>query len=143
MAEAFANAYGSDVLEAQSAGFVPAGRVSRSAQKLLLEKGIPLPDATPRAFTQRELDSFDVIVNLCEYGLPKTSSKVVKSLIPDPVYLQADEQREVRDSIEKIVLTLVLQLRSAREWTLPSTPTTHLSAHRDPDPKMAHTQIRG
>lgn len=142
MAEAFANAYGPDVLEADSAGFVPAGRVSRTAQKLLLEKGLTLRDAPPRAFTPRELEEYDLIVNLCEFGLPKTATRVVKSLLPDPVYLEVDQQRAVCDAIETLVRTLILQLRSAREWGVSITPKAHSQVHTGPAPRTAHIQIR-
>ena len=47
MAEAFANAYGSDVLDASSAGLVPATRSSRTTRQVMSEKRIAI-DARER-----------------------------------------------------------------------------------------------
>jgi protein-tyrosine-phosphatase len=115
MAETFANAYGSDLLEAESAGFRPAKTASHTAQRLMSERGLTMPDTTPRRFRPAELDGYDLIVNLCEYGLPKTSVPVLKIGMTDPVGRPEQERREIRDEIETIVLTMLAQFRQARE----------------------------
>ena len=48
MAETFANAYGRDILEAGSAGFMPAKTISHTARRLMSEKGLAIPIAAPR-----------------------------------------------------------------------------------------------
>jgi arsenate reductase len=125
MAETFAHAYGSDILEAESAGFIPARTVSHTARRLMTEKGLAMPEAPPRRWIQSELDSYDLIVNLCEYGLPKTSVPVVKILLPDPVGRPEEERREIRDEIEIIVQTMLAQFRQARDewpWNISAEP---------------------
>lgn len=125
MAETFANAYGSDVVEAGSAGFAPARQVSHTARRLMFEKGVPMADAPPRRWSQTELDSWDLIVNLCEFGLPKTSVPVVKIPLADPVGKPEEERREVRDRIEILVQVMLAQFRQAREeWPWNSELTT-------------------
>src|ERR1035438_6814768 len=99
MAETFANGYGSDILEAASAGFVTARRVSLTARRLMSEKNLTMPDAAPRRWSQAELESCDLIVNMCEFGLPKTSVPVSKVPFPDPVGKPEEERREIRDRI--------------------------------------------
>jgi arsenate reductase len=125
MAETFAHAYGSDILEADSAGFIPARTVSHTARRLMTEKGLTMPDGPPRRWIQSELDGYDLIVNLCEYGLPKTSVPVVKILLPDPVGRPEEERREIRDEIEIIVQTMLAQFRQARDewpWNISAEP---------------------
>ena len=118
MAETFANAYGGDILEASSAGiFTPAKTISHTAGRLMSEKGLAMPETPPRAWRAAELDDYDLIVNLCEYGLPKTSIPVVKVGLPDPVGKPEKERREIRDEIECLVLTMLARFRQTRrEW---------------------------
>jgi protein-tyrosine-phosphatase len=77
VAEGFARAYGGDVLEAQSAGIQPASRVSRRASKVMEEKGISLAGFAPKPISSMSLGDFDVIVNLSEYSLPDTTTRVL------------------------------------------------------------------
>jgi arsenate reductase len=125
MAETFAAFYGGDVLEAESAGFTPGKTGSHTARRLMAEKGLTMPDAPPRRWTQGELESYDLIVNLCEYGLPKTSVPVLKVWMPDPVGRPEQDRRDIRDEIQQVVLTMVAQFRQAREewpWNLSLAP---------------------
>jgi arsenate reductase len=117
MAETFANAYGSDIVEAHSAGFMPAKQPSLGARRLMLEKGLDMAESEPRRWNQNDLDTCDLIINMCEYGLPKTSAPVVKTPFPDPVGRAEDERREIRDQIEILVQVMLAQFRQARdEW---------------------------
>jgi protein-tyrosine-phosphatase len=89
-AEAFAKAYGNDVIEAASAtGDLPSF----------------------------DLSAFDLIVNLSEYGVPATDTMVLKLPLPDLVMQAEDAHREVRDKIEAFVRFLVDHFRVAREWS--------------------------
>jgi arsenate reductase len=131
MAETFANAYGSDILEANSAGFMPAKQPSLTARRLMLEKGLDIPESAPRRWHQNDLETSDLIINMCEYGLPKTSAPVVKTPFPDPVGRAEDERREIRDQIEILVQVLLAQFRQARDewpWNLQFQPEEQTTA---------------
>jgi len=116
MAEAFARAYGSDVLEASSAGISPALRLSRRTRAVIEETGIPLTEyQAPKHIRSFDLREFDLIVNLSEYGVPKTPTPVLRIPIRDPMGRETDTHREVRDQVEAFVRFLVEQFRNARQ----------------------------
>lgn len=115
MAEAFAQARGSGLIEASSAGLAPGRHYSRTTRRLMGEKGIAISDVQPKKVVVSELASYDLIVNLCEYGLPKTSVRILKAVFPDPVRRGPQEQREIRDSIGLFVDQLVAEFREARQ----------------------------
>ena len=114
MAEAFANAYAPDLIEAESAGLIPARRCSRTAQRLMREKGLELAPTLPRKFVVAEAQHYDLIVNLCDYGLPKVPCRSLKVALPDPSGKDEILQRAIRDHVEKLVEILILQFRQAR-----------------------------
>jgi arsenate reductase len=88
MAEAFARAYGSDVIIPASAGFTPASRVA--------------PD-TIRAMAAKNMADFPVPEDLC---------RDVRSWdVADPVYMNFEDHCIVRDEIERLVMLLILELR--------------------------------
>jgi len=113
MAEAFARTYGGDVLEAYSAGIAPAARVSRITRGVMVEKNIDLESHKPKAISHYDLNQFDLIVNLSDYALPKTQTRVVQCPVRDPMGRGEEFHREVRDRIEWIVKNLVTQFREA------------------------------
>jgi arsenate reductase (thioredoxin) len=114
MAEAFANAYGSDVLDADSAGIRPASRISRTTQKLMLEKQIEISGKEPRKVDVLDLIGVDLIVNLSGYAIPPASAQVISIPVRDPVGKNEQMHREIRDQIEQAVRSLITQLRLAR-----------------------------
>jgi arsenate reductase len=117
MAEAFANAYGNDVIEAHSAGIQPASRVSSRTRAVMAEKRIPIGrDQAPKAVSTFDMSSFDLIINLSEYGVPKTDTRVLKLPVPDPIGHEDEMHREARDKIEAFVRFLVEHFRAAKEW---------------------------
>ena len=116
MAEGFAQAYGGDVLEAQSAGIQPASRISRRASKVMEEKGISLTGFQPKSISSMDLSNFDVIVNLSEYSLPDTTTQVLKRALHDPMTGDEDAFRDVREDVEQVVRFLIEQFRLARQW---------------------------
>ena len=120
MAEAFARTYGGDVLEAYSAGIAPAARVSRVTRHVMGERSIALEGHKPKPINQYDLNSFDLIINLSDYALPKTQTRVVQCPVRDPMGRGEEFHREVRDRIEWIVKNLVTQFREAdrREETV-------------------------
>lgn len=114
MAEAFANAYGSDVLDTSSAGLVPASRLSRTMCQVMAEKQITIETRQPRRLNALDLIGFDLVINLCEYALPNTSAEVIKVAIADPSGHEERRYREVRDRLEEVVESLIAQFRTAR-----------------------------
>ena len=118
MAEAFARAYGSDVLIAASAGLTPASGVAGDTSRAMAEKGINLRDHFPKSLRHLGRAQFDLVINMSGYDLPDNVGMSVRTWdVPDPVFLKFSEHCEVRDAIEKLVMMLVLELR--REQNTP------------------------
>jgi arsenate reductase len=117
VAETLARMYGADVIEAASAGIQPASRISRRTRAAMDHRKTPiLDDQAPKNITAFDLESFDLIVNLSEYALPKTETPVVKYHVPDPMGQPQELHREICDRIEELVRFLAEHFRSAREW---------------------------
>ena len=112
MAEAFARAYGSDVLIAASAGLTPAMDVAPDTMRAMSEKGLDLRDHFPKGLRQLERTAFDLVINMSGFDLPKSVGAVTRTWdVPDPICLDYDEHCEVRDAIERLVTNLILELR--------------------------------
>jgi arsenate reductase len=113
MAEAFARAYGQDVLIAASAGLHPAMRVAPDTMKAMQEKDMDLRDHFPKSIRQLGPKArFDVVVNMSGMPLPEGMEAAVESwYVPDPVSMKYDDHCAVRDKIEGMVMELVLELR--------------------------------
>jgi protein-tyrosine-phosphatase len=112
MAEGFARIYGNDVLVAASAGLTPAMRVADDTMRAMLAKGIDLRDHFPKSIRHLGRAQFDIVINMSGFDLPDSVGTSIRSWdIPDPVYLKFDEHCEVRDAIEHLVMTLILELR--------------------------------
>jgi arsenate reductase (thioredoxin) len=111
MAEAFASAYGSDVMIAKSAGLYPADTIPSITVQLMLEKNISLDGCVSKGFDQTGRD-FDLIVNMSGLPLgPLMSVPVRDWKVDDPIRLSEAQHRTVRDRIEVLVQNLILELR--------------------------------
>jgi len=117
MAEAFARAYGDDVLIAASAGVRPAASVFRGTIRAMMEKNIGLNDHFPKGFRHLDRAEFDLVVNMSGVYLPAIfgAAKLVDWDVPDPIAMDFKEHCEVRDAIERRVMTLVVELRRPPE----------------------------
>jgi arsenate reductase (thioredoxin) len=114
MAEAFARAYGSDVLEAQSAGLAPALAVAQLTHVVMLEKEIDLGDFYPKEMN-RIRGGVDLIVNMSGYELRWKDPVVIEEWeVHDPIGESEEVFCEVRDEIEQRVLRLIETLRSQK-----------------------------
>jgi arsenate reductase len=123
MAEAFARTYGSDVVEAYSAGILAASRISNRTRAVMEEKGISLDAGhSTKSISSFRLDEFDAIVNLSEYSLPDTSCLVLKRVLRDPITGDEDAFRDVREDVEQLVRFLIEHFRVAREWQASANP---------------------
>jgi protein-tyrosine-phosphatase len=116
MAEAFATAYGSDVLVAASAGIAPATKVHRVTAHAMEEKNIDLKDHFPKALRHLARAQFDLIINMSGSFLPNPpAGQVIDWDVDDPVFMEWDEHCEIRDEIERRVMALILELRRKTE----------------------------
>ncbi|MBL0156458.1 MAG: arsenate reductase ArsC [Bryobacterales bacterium] len=120
MAEAFARKYGSDVLEAESAGLAPASMIPEVTRRLMGELGIEMEDQFPKSVLEIAAHDLDVVVNLSGRslrGLP--FSRPREWAVRDPIGEKEAVHREVRAEIERLVMSLILELRQARQKQAP------------------------
>ena len=112
MAEALARKYGSDVLEASSAGLTPAINTTPYTRKVLEEKNVDLGDHVPRRFYDLDLSQYDLIVNMSGSMLPKNLGVPVEDWqVDDPMGRSEDDFRAAREVIEMLVMRLILRVR--------------------------------
>jgi arsenate reductase len=112
MAEAFARAYGSDVLVPASAGLAPASRVAPDTLEAMQEKGLDLRDHFPKAIRHLGRVEFDLVINMSGEPLPEAIRCEVRGWeVADPVCLSYEEHCVVRDEIERLIMGLILELR--------------------------------
>ena len=112
MAEAFARAYGSDIVAASSAGLLPSRDISKYTRMAMQERNIPLGRRKPRLLSSYRLAEFDLVVNMT--GQPVQfpgAGAVVDWDVPDPAGKKLPAHRAVRDLIESRVRNLVARLR--------------------------------
>ena len=121
MAEAFARAYGGDVLVAASAGLMPASRVAPQTILAMAEKNLDLRDHFPKTIRHLGRARFDLVINMSGFPIPDRMDAPVRDWeVVDPVSLPYDDHCAVRDHIESLVVQLVLELR--REQAGPRRP---------------------
>jgi arsenate reductase (thioredoxin) len=117
MAEGFARAYGDDVLIAASAGVGPAHSVAPDTIRAMAAKNIDLREHFPKGFRHLDRAEFDLVFNMSGVLLPAIfgPAKVVDWDVPDPIWMDFKEHCEIRDSIERQVMTLIVELRRPPE----------------------------
>jgi arsenate reductase len=114
MAEAFARTYGADILIPASAGLSPAMKIATDTLKAMADKNIDLRDQFPKALRHLGRSEFDLVVNLSGSSVPEdlaSRTKVLEWEVDDPVFMKYDQHCEIRDEIEKLVMSLILDLR--------------------------------
>ena len=115
MAEGFARTYGWDIVEASSAGLAAAPGVSSVTQKVMLEKNISLENHFPKGLDEVDVKSLDLIVNMSGYELPGNHPvKTLEWKVRDPMGEREEVHRAVRDEVENLVMSLILELRRGR-----------------------------
>jgi arsenate reductase len=113
MAEGFARIYGSDVLIPASVGLSPASAVASDTIRAMDEKNIDLRDHFPKSLRYLGRADFDLVINMTGFFLPKEfTGRIVDWEVADPVYMEYAEHCEVRDSIERLVMKLIMELRA-------------------------------
>jgi arsenate reductase len=113
MAEAFARAYGSDIIEARSAGLSPAFMVAPLTKQVLAERNIPVEDQFPKGLELLEGEKFDVVINLSGHPIPALATRTDTWPVPDPIGQKESVYRDCAARIEALVMRLILELRSA------------------------------
>ena len=113
MGEAFVRIFGSDAVEAHSAGSKPAGHVNEKAITVLKEFGSDL--AAHRSKPLADINDhapYDVVVTLqCGEYCPWVPAKqFIDWDISDPKHLELDEYKKVRDLLAARVRRLLKDL---------------------------------
>lgn len=120
MAEAFARAYGSDVMIPQSAGLNPATIISPLTQQTLGERNIRLDGHFPKGVDMMARETFDLVVNISGQRLPLPAVRMIEWAVPDPIGRTNEVYRNVAGQIESLVIGLILELRAS--LAAPATP---------------------
>jgi len=115
MAEAFARAYGSDILAARSAGLAPASDVPPLTRRMLAEKNVPSEGQFPKGIEAVAGEPFDVVVNISGEPLPPAiaPTRLVEWHVRDPIGQSESIYRGVAAEIEGLVMRLILELRGS------------------------------
>jgi arsenate reductase (thioredoxin) len=115
MAEAMARKYGSDILEPSSAGLMPALMNTPFTRTVLTEKNVELGEHLPRRFRDADLRDYDLIVNMSGSPLPRNLGIPVEDWnVDDPMGKTEDDFRKTRETIEMLVMRLILRARMGK-----------------------------
>jgi arsenate reductase (thioredoxin) len=113
MAEALARHHASDVIDAQSAGISPLGRVADATRRALLGRGVPADGLNSKGIASAALISVDLIVNMS--GIPGaslfTGSAYEDWDVEDPYGEDMETYQRICEDIESRVLELAARLR--------------------------------
>ena len=115
MAEAFGRMYAPPGIEAYSAGSQPSGRVNPKAIEALAELGYDMSSHRSKSLQDLPPGVFDVAVTMgCGDACPVSLAKRrIDWQIPDPKLLSADDYREVRNLIGRMVQALLQECAAA------------------------------
>jgi len=112
MAEGFARKYGSDVLEAASAGLAPALIVQPLTKKVMIERNVNIDDQHPKDLGMLDVKTFDLLINMSGTKLPARIPVEVRDWrVEDPIGQTEEVYLTVRDQIENAVMRLILEFR--------------------------------
>lgn len=114
MAEGFARAYGSDVMEAQSAGLSPATMIAPLTKQVLAEHNVHIDGHFPKGLSMSPPETFDLVVNMSGVPLPRAGARTVDWQVRDPIGESETVYRSVASQIEGLVMRMILELRGAR-----------------------------
>jgi len=113
MAEAFARAYGADIMEAQSAGVSPATSIAPLTRQTLGERNLNIDDHFPKGMDLMRRQAFDVVVNMSGTPVRLAGARVIDWAVPDPIGQSEAYYRNVATQIEGLVMRLIMELRTA------------------------------
>ena len=112
MAESYARAYGSDVMEVHSAGLAPAPEIAPLTKVVLAEKNLNVGDQFPKSLAFASSQRFDIVVNMTGAPLDLAPARILDWPVPDPIGQKPEVYRTVATQIEALVMRLILELRS-------------------------------
>ncbi|HKZ93821.1 MAG TPA: arsenate reductase ArsC [Candidatus Bathyarchaeia archaeon] len=116
MAEAFANHFGEGKVVATSAGVMLADEVNPVVVQAMKEKGIDISMKKPKLLTTRMAEEVHRIITMgcsVEQVCPAPLLKnVIDWSLEDPKGKPIEKVREIRDEIEKRVLSLMAELKA-------------------------------
>jgi protein-tyrosine-phosphatase len=112
MAQGFAETIGKGKIEVHSAGSRPSSQIDPLVTEVMKEKGIDLSEKRPKSLNDLPPIEMDYLVTMgCEETCPAVLSKrILEWEIPDPKGKSIDVFRNVRDTIEKKVKTLLKEI---------------------------------
>jgi arsenate reductase len=115
LAEAFAKAYGSDILIVRSAGLAPALSMPPLTRQTLDEKNIPSEGQFPKTLEAVLGEPFEVVVNLTGERLSPAfgAARLLEWNVRDPIGESEEVYRAVAAQIEGLVMRLILELRGS------------------------------
>ncbi len=116
MAEAFANAYGSGRVIAESAGALPAEKVNNTVVQAMWERGLDISRKRPKLLTQEAVEGADMVVTMGCSAAEVCPAVFVKNIVDwkleDPKDQKIEKVREIRDEVERLVKELIQKLTS-------------------------------
>jgi arsenate reductase len=112
MAEAFARAYGADVIAPASAGLHPAVAIPPLTRLVLEERNIRIDGQFPKGLEQIA-EPFDLLVNLSGERVRMPGIEILEWPVPDPIGQKPEVYRSTAADIEARVMRLILDLRPA------------------------------
>ena len=99
-------------MQPASAGLAPAAIVQPLTKQVMEAKNINIDDQYPKDLSSIDVLSFDLIVNMSGTKLPVQLPIEVRDwIIEDPIGRSEEVYITVRDKIEHLVMTLILELR--------------------------------
>ncbi len=112
MAEAFARAYGGDILDVRSAGIAPATIIQPLTRQTLAAWNLNLDDHFPKDVDMVAREPFDVVVNMSGAPLQLPGARMVEWIVQDPIGQKDSVYKSVANQIEGLVMRLILELRT-------------------------------
>lgn len=113
MAEAFARARGTDVIEATSAGLYPAGVIQQHVYTVMDEVQVSLEGQASKSLYDVQLQGLDRIINISGEPLLGPLQRIATDWsVPDPIGRSVGEYRKCRDDISRRVDALIAELRA-------------------------------
>jgi len=111
MAEGFAKAYGSDVMEVHSAGLAPATIVAPLTGHVMNLRNVRIDDQFPKGLEMVLHQPFDIIVNMSGQPVNLPAGRMLEWPVKDPIGLPESVYVTVAAQIEDLVMRLILELR--------------------------------
>jgi arsenate reductase (thioredoxin) len=112
MAEAFARAYGADVLDVRSAGLSPAMSIAPLTKQVLAEHNLNIDDHFPKGMDLVARKHYDILVNMSGTPFSLPGAQVLNWPVQDPIGQNESVYRSVANQIERLVMRLILEVRN-------------------------------